>query len=308
MRLMHHYTRHVALELPAAYGYSSQELWLDMVPQMAFESDLLLDSLLALSAIHMQDLMPQDHKLGIAATHYLDRTLVKHRNSLSSINKSPAGPLFITAFMLCITSWQNAHRRPSTSETYRVPLNVFALVRGCCILHHQHDELLSRAGFDAGDLWSPVPSDVIIQTNHPFLLDVERDIIKLLEAFHVATMPADEAGAYQNTANCIISLHMALVQKVDSTILQRLVFTMAVQMQPRYLSKLEAREPLALALYARILAVLGFIDHLWWSRGTNNRDFLQFSIHGIRDFLPEKYAWVMEWPLRVLARDITLPG
>ncbi|KAI2640225.1 hypothetical protein GGS21DRAFT_404877 [Xylaria nigripes] len=306
MRLMHHYTQSVALELPASYGFSSRELWLDKVPQMAFESDLLLDSLLALSAIHMQDLIPQDHKLAMAVTHYLDRTLVKHRSLLGHINTSPAEPLFITAFMLCITSWQYAHRRSTTSEPYRVPLNVFALVRGCCILHRQYSGWLSQAGFDARDLWSLVPSDGVIQTHHPFLSEVDQDIKKLLEAFHVTDMPIDEAGAYQHTANCVLNLHMALVQKIENSTLQRLVFTMAVQMQPRYLKMLEASQPLALALYARILAVLGFIDRLWWSRGPNHRDVLQYSILGIRDMIPVKYAWIMEWPQKVLTGEITL--
>ncbi|KAJ2994997.1 hypothetical protein NUW58_g1398 [Xylaria curta] len=291
MRLMYHYTQFAALELPATYGYSSKKLWLDKVPQMAFESDLLLDSLLTVAAIHMQDLMPEDHKLGIAANHYLDRTLAKHRYSLGCIDKALAEPLFLTAFMLCITSWQFAHRRSLTLATIR------------------------------GAVWSLVPSNNIVETDHPLLYDIKQDIDKLLEAFHVTTMPADEANACQDTADCVISLYMALVLKMDTTILQRLVFTMAVRMTSRYVciyyrmqrlspgpevAMLEAGQPLALALYARILAVLGFIDHLWWSRGPNNRDFLHYSITGIANMMPLRYSWAMEWPRKVIAGEITL--
>ncbi|KAI0873743.1 hypothetical protein GGS24DRAFT_375280 [Hypoxylon argillaceum] len=308
MRLMYHYTQFAAMELPATYGYTSKELWLDKVPQMAFESDLLLDSLLTVAALHMQDLVPEDHKLGMAVNHYLDRTLAKHRYSLGCIENSLAEPLFLTAFMLCIASWQVSHRRPPSSETYRIPSNVFALVRGCCALHRQYDGWLSQAGYDPGAVWLLAPSGSIVQGDHPLLQDIKQDIDKLLEAFHVSTMPVEEANVYQDTADCVVSLYRALVVEMDSTILQRLVFTMAVRMKSRYVAMLEAGEPLALALYARIIAVLGFIDHLWWSRGSNssNRDVLHFSINGLSNMMPLRCSWAMEWPLKVVAGEIKL--
>ncbi|KAI1153415.1 hypothetical protein F4825DRAFT_449487 [Nemania diffusa] len=308
MRLMYHYTQFAAMELPATYGYTSKELWLDKVPQMAFESDLLLDSLLTVAALHMQDLVPEDHKLGMAVNHYLDRTLAKHRYSLGCIENSLAEPLFLTAFMLCIASWQVSHRRPPSSETYRIPSNVFALVRGCCALHRQYDGWLSQAGYDPGAVWLLAPSGSIVQGDHPLLQDIKQDIDKLLEAFHVSIMPVEEANVYQDTADCVVSLYRALVVEMDSTILQRLVFTMAVRMKSRYVAMLEAGEPLALALYARIIAVLGFIDHLWWSRGSNssNRDVLHFSINGLSNMMPLRCSWAMEWPLKVVAGEIKL--
>ncbi|KAI1126348.1 hypothetical protein F5Y10DRAFT_214632 [Nemania abortiva] len=306
MRLMYHYTQFAALELPATYGYSSKELWLDKVPQMAFESDLLLDSLLTLAALHMQDLMPEDHKLGVAVNHYLDRTLAKHRYSLGCIEQTLAEPLFLTAFMLCITSWQFSHRRSQASETYRIPSNVFAIVRGCCALHRQYDDWLSQAGYDPDAVWSVAPADV--EADHPLVLNIKQDIEKLLEAFHITTMPTEEANIYRDTAECVISLYVALGRGMGDTILQRLVFTMAVRMKSRYVAMLEAGEPLALALYARILAVLGFIEHLWWSRGpnSNNRDVLHYSINGISNMMPLRCSWAMEWPLKVVAGEITL--
>ncbi|KAI0532551.1 hypothetical protein GGR58DRAFT_507304 [Xylaria digitata] len=306
MRLMYHYTQFAALELPATYGYTSKELWIDKVPQMAFESDLLLDSLLTVAALHMQDLMPEDHKLGIAVNHYLDRTLAKHRYSLGCIETSLTEPLFLTAFMLCITSWNLAHRRTPTSQTYRIPSNVFALVRGCCTLHRQYERWLSQAGYDPQAIWSLAPNSSVMQTDHPLLCDIRQDIKKLLETFHVTAMPTDEAIVYKDTADCVVNLYMALALGMDSTILQRLVFTMAVRMKSQYVVMLEAGQPLALALYARILAVLGFIDHLWWSRGSNNRDVLHYSINGISDMMPQQYSWAMEWPLKVVAGEITL--
>ncbi|KAI1173118.1 hypothetical protein F4777DRAFT_463765 [Nemania sp. FL0916] len=311
MRLMYHYTQFTAMQLPATYGYSSKELWLDRVPQMAFESDLLLDSVLTVAALHMQDLMPEDHKLGMAVNHYLDRTLAKHRHSLGCIENTLAEPLFLTAFMLCITSWQISHRKSAASEMYRIPSNVFALVRGCCALHRQYDGWLARAGYDPGAVWFTVPGTNFAETDHPLLQEVREDVANLLEAFHVNTMPPDEASAYEDTAGCVVNLYEALVAQESNTILQRLVFTMAVRMKSRYdveVAMLEAGQPLALALYARILAVLGFIEHLWWSRGplTHNRDVLHYSINGISNMMPLRSSWAMEWPLKVVSGEIKL--
>ncbi len=229
---MYHYTQFAALELPATYGHTSKELWIDKVPQMAFESDLLLDSLLAVAALHLQDLTPEDPKLGMAVNHYLDRTLAKHRYSLGRIENSLEEPLFLTAFMLCITSWNLAHRQSSTTE-YRIPSNVFALVRGCCALHRQYDKWLARAGYDPGAIWL-LPSSSVMQTDHPLLCDIKQDIETLLEAFNITAMPTDEANLCRDTADCVVNLYIALVLKMGSTILQRLVFTMADRMKSQY--------------------------------------------------------------------------
>jgi hypothetical protein len=58
-------------------------LWLDKGHHIAFESDMLLDSLLTIAAIHMEDLFQEDQKLDISINHYLDRSLMKHINSRS---------------------------------------------------------------------------------------------------------------------------------------------------------------------------------------------------------------------------------
>ncbi|TGJ81548.1 hypothetical protein E0Z10_g7216 [Xylaria hypoxylon] len=234
MRLMYHYTQFAALELPATYGYTSKELWIDKVPQMAFESDLLLDSLLTVAALHMQDLMPEDHKLGVAVNHYLDRTLAKHRYSLGCIDNHLTEPLFLTAFMLCITSWNIAHRRSATSDTYRIPSDVFALVRGCCTLHRQYEKWLSQAGYDPQAIWSLAPNSSVMQIDHPLVCDVRQDIEKLLKFFDITNMPTDEAIVYKDTADCVVDLYMSLALGMNSTILQRLVFTMAVRMKSQY--------------------------------------------------------------------------
>ncbi|KAJ8133321.1 hypothetical protein O1611_g312 [Lasiodiplodia mahajangana] len=65
------------------------------------------------------------------------------------------------------------------------------------------------------------------------LREITQDIEKLLEAFHVTDMPTDEANVYRDTAECVISLYVALVRKMGDTILQRIVFTMAVRMKSR---------------------------------------------------------------------------
>ncbi|KAI0509462.1 hypothetical protein F5B22DRAFT_332381 [Xylaria bambusicola] len=305
MRLFYHYTQFAALELPATYGYTSKELWIDKVPQMAFQSDLLLDSLLAVAALHMQDLTPEDPKLEMSVNLYLDRTLTKHRYNLGRIENKLEEPLFLTAFMLCITTWNLAHRRSPTSE-YRIPTHVFALVRGCCALHRQYEKWLAQAGYDPGAIWLLAPNSALIQPDHPLLRDINQDIERLLDTFQIHIMPTNEANLYKDTASCVVNLYTALVLKMDNTVVQRLVFTMADRMKPEYVELLEAGQPLALALYARILTVLGFIDHLWWSRGSNNRDVLHYSIHGISNMMPQHFLWAMEWPLKALAGEITL--
>ncbi|KAI1439245.1 hypothetical protein GGR50DRAFT_690591 [Xylaria sp. CBS 124048] len=305
--LMQHYAQTVALQMPAAYNCSSRQLWLDIVPQVAFESELLLDSVLALSATHLHDLLPQDKQLGIAANYYLDRALVKHRKAISGsegMKKSPDGPLFISALMIAIITWQYAHRQSSPSS-YHIPLESLAITRGCFALHHEYDEWLSQASFDMGDMLESLSADInspAPPTRHPLRSEFEQDMKKLLEAFDVLHMPPDDAAAYQTAAKAAVSVHVALLEKIDGTSSQRLIFKLATCMGSHFLRLLDAREPLALAIFTRLVVLLSSIDDLWWSRGNNSR-VLRASIHGMIGWLPAEYTWVMDWPLKALNRE-----
>jgi hypothetical protein len=78
MRLMHHYTRTVCFELPDCNEQSQgNKLWQTRVPLLAFQSEIVLDTVLAITALHMQSLKPDDRNLAVATAHYLNRAVAK---------------------------------------------------------------------------------------------------------------------------------------------------------------------------------------------------------------------------------------
>ncbi|KAI1817416.1 hypothetical protein GGS20DRAFT_582552 [Poronia punctata] len=310
MRLFFHYTQFTAAQLPAAYGNTTKELWLDKAPQMAFRSDMLLDAIMTISAMHLQDLSPGDPKLPMVITHYLDRTLAKHRYNLAHPDPGMIGPMVLTAFLVCVTSWLLTHRSSLASEPYRIPVNVFAFTRGCCTLQRKHSTglrgLITKPTYRESGIWELVSKENVDMCHHPAMLGVRRDLDELLEGFDVASMPPTEAKTYHSTREYVITLFASCFLDLDSAVLQKLVFTMALPMETEFLPLLQAGDPLALALYARIMVALNLIDRSWWSQGAKGRSVLDYSIRGISTLMPPKCLWALEWPLQVIAGDVKL--
>jgi len=53
MRLMYHYARVVCYEMPDWNPQATKAMWKEAIPQMAFGFSIVLDPLLALSAMHL---------------------------------------------------------------------------------------------------------------------------------------------------------------------------------------------------------------------------------------------------------------
>ncbi len=79
----------------------------------------------------------------------------------------------------------------------------------------------------------------------------------------------------------------------------------APQAPRTFLELVESKNPRALALLARNLELLKVIRSVWWLHGTGpSQNVAEISITGIGNMLPKEWSWAMEWPLKVLSRDL----
>jgi hypothetical protein len=80
---------------------------------------------------------------------------------------------------------------------------------------------------------------------------------------------------------------------------------MLLRLPPRFLTLLQQHEPAALALFARNIVLLRFIDNSWWLHGKNEHLVMNYAIQGILSVVPESWSWAVEWPLKVARGEIT---
>lgn len=301
---MYHYTRTVCSELPDCNGNPAGELWLTRTPMLAFGSEVILNTFLAISAMHLQSLTHGSRELTVASTKYLNRALTSHRKSLAKNDKTTAETLLVSAILISNITWLQAHRK-IPGERYELPLDAYSMIQGVSALF-----LCKKSWFgDAGYGWfgeeEPVAVDIQLQSSNRFLLGVKQDLDRLLQGFH-AEKSGDYAVFYQQATGYILWLYTAFVCKGSAGHLHRFVGTMPLRLDPRFLVLLKAHDPLCMALLARGIAILKLIDYAWWIHGQGIYEILDFDITGISELMPANCQWAMEWPQKLLSGQIAI--
>jgi hypothetical protein len=100
MRLIYHYTTMTSHELLNAGQDDKERIWAAVVPRFGFESDLVLDGILAFSALHLHALSPNDLEVAEARTKYLVKALDSHRKAVAHIESCDHSQVFMTALFI----------------------------------------------------------------------------------------------------------------------------------------------------------------------------------------------------------------
>ncbi|KAH7163448.1 hypothetical protein B0J13DRAFT_37215 [Dactylonectria estremocensis] len=307
LRLMHHYTSVVCHVMPNCKGASAWA-WQHIIPQLSFESEVVLNPMLALSALHLHAHSPTDSAMAVALRRYLDRTLANHRQALSSPGKGLTEPLWLSAVLITHLYWLLAHQR-QPNETYELPLQVIKMLDGVGVVFVQNKSFLARLGYGSYE-YDHMPQ-VSLRKQLSIgaqvqLQSITDDLACLLDAFGVPELTEDIKDVYIGTKDYVLSQYGAFFLGVSATTLQRFVVTMAVRCHPGYRALLESYDPLAMALMARMLVLLTGLDHAWWASGNGDYEVVERDVQGIRHLMPADLRWSMDWPCAVLKGEISL--
>ena len=132
LRLMYHYSSVVCFTMPGCNG-ASKEAWQRTIPQLSYGSELLLNHMLALSALHLHAHSHNDSDMAIALRRYLDRSLVKHRQALSNHIKGLSEQLWLSSVLLSHMYWLLAHQ-PQPDQAYEFPLQAMTMLEGARVI------------------------------------------------------------------------------------------------------------------------------------------------------------------------------
>jgi Fungal specific transcription factor domain len=307
LRLMYHYTAVVRHTMPGCKG-APAEAWQRTIPQLSFESEMVLQPMLALSALHLHAHSPDNVAMAIALRRYLHQSLVKHRQALSSPSEGLSEQLWLSGVLLSHIYGLIARQR-QPNEAYELPLQAFKVLEGVSAIFVQKNVDLSRQGYNwIGNESLPhiAPVDELSPASQVQLRSIEEDLTKLLNAFDVPALPEANKSIYTEAKDYVFELYGAFYTGTDATTLQRFIGTMAVRCQPGYRNLLEKHDPLAMVLMGRAMVLLSALDHAWWVNGQGDYEVVKRDIRGICELIPAKLRWAMDWPCRVLEKKIIL--
>ncbi|TGO39398.1 hypothetical protein BHYA_0055g00550 [Botrytis hyacinthi] len=290
--------------MPACQGAPARA-WHHTIPQLSFDSEIVLNPMLALSALHMHTHTSQDYLLRIALRRYLDRTLVNHRQALSE-GEELSEQLWLSAILLCHVYWLLS-RQKLENEEYEVPVQAIRMLEGVNVVFKQKRRLLNRLGYAPYKFESlpSVSSQNELSENAQLQMSrIEEDLAYLANAFSISTESETIQSVYLEAKESVLFHYRAFFSGTSAQILRRMITVMPARCQLTFRVLLEHHDPLAMALWARVLVLLKGLEYAWWVNGGGEYEVLEKDVRGMRGLLPEKFRWTMDWPLKVLEGEI----
>lgn len=305
MRLMHHYVTETSAQLPEGKSAHGAYCWSMDVPRLAFHSELVLNALLGISAIHHSALSPEDLELPRAAGVYFNKAIQQHRMALRTVDRDTAETVLATAILICHHSWIAAHNKAS-GQPYEIP-KTYYMARGIMALSSQMRLWLTGSGY----LWyvdqSPNTNTILPVSHTNFMLSCEKDIQDLSITFHQRGTSTDDILVYEAAVKELQVLYHGIEAKDPQ--IHSLLATMPLRVANRFLELLELKEPRALALLARNMALIEMIPWVWWLHGVKGtQPVARTAIEGLTSLLPSVWMWTMKWPERVIAGEFSSNG
>lgn len=341
LRLMHHYTQWTCNQSSDIQRGQLYGMWEFHMPQMAFESGLVLNALLAISALHLRALLPNDQALTYAARHYFDKAISEHRRLLNRVDAGNAESLLAAAILLTYHTWLASHQ-PNFNGPYQLPLQVYYMAQGILALSNHITPWLQQSN---GSFWwnesasqernnpcktmmpwmHPSNDDVLykqksteIGNNIPrhkqFLESGRQDLSLLSKSINNEVITPEKKVAYKLVVGELENIYVLLSTSVyegwspNITMLHRRIINMPIRTPSAFLRALAQQKPIAMALLARSIALLKLIDakSAWWIHGSREWSVAENAVQGIRGIMPAEWTWTMAWPLKVVTGEICL--
>lgn len=337
LRLMHHYTA-MTCKTFTFTAPVTEEIWKITVPGLAFAgSQHLADAILAVAALHLRSLNPNDKELVRASHAYMAASLAEYSATLTrGIDNTNAETLFLTAALIAFQSTAtrvfmkdelnlslsrnseefHGKERTQPSGCYAIPFSWFHSFQGVKAIIAASWQYLRV---------SPVVTQVI---NSQAVLQLDFNsgpntffghlLDGLEDELAAMTRPSssglhDQNGHTNEPAAVPPEIVIATRQAYQHAVAvlnwahkiphkgAPLAFPATVSR--RFIELLEERRPRALAILACFFALLKSMDSIWWLQGMARREVLGVvSLFNSDFFGPDAYRdwWPhLEWAMRI---------
>lgn len=299
MRLLHHYTTITSLELPYLdHKEPQQGLWKNVAPQLGFMSDLVLESLMAFSALHLRTLCPEDINLQAAELRYHSNAINRQRTAVSAISKSDPREVFTTATLIFHHTWLTENLAAVSAEEYYLPTKIYHLAHATKKLFFSLPEM--QLGYL--ELYCPPIHLVKAIRPHPSNyietgLAATASMFPLLEIWPTAQQ--EDREVLRAGLQAVDDLINTFTGPNAFPMGQNILALLPLRTSHRYVELLDEHDPLAMAILALNYALQHAMDRVWWMHGIKGMELASGNIKGIMGLIPAQYEWMVRWPLDV---------
>jgi hypothetical protein len=282
---MHHFT---ALTSQTLSDIEAQKFaWQVEIPSIAYDSQHVMDAILAVSALHLRSLNPDDAIVLRASHSYMASSIRQYSAMLNSgVSALNAEALFATAALIAFQA--SASRYFENKEgPYQLPLAWFHAFQGV------------KAVVMASWQWIRTSEKIFpIINGQPALAldpDPERRLFfsVLLSGLddELESMPDMLRPATKQAYEHAISfLNWAHFRPVRARILG-----FAAAVSRRFVELLNQHTPRALVIVACFFALTKKVENVWWLQGVAARE-----VNGIFSLLPPEWWDKMEWAMMIV--------
>lgn len=189
---------------------------------------------------------------------------------------------------------------------YKIDFRTYYMCRGIEALIDKFRPWLKKYGWPVyGVSSSPVP-----KTPHETVLQSAfQDLSVISQTFTGDKVLTEDRDTYEEVSKFLVGTYSALVSEtVQLPIMEQRLLTFLHRIPDHFVSLLEKREPIAMALLARNRAMFVYLEEsaAWWIHGTEENRVYVRAVRGILSLMPSEWVWTMEWPLMVISKKLKL--
>ncbi|KAI9048158.1 hypothetical protein LZ554_007953 [Drepanopeziza brunnea f. sp. 'monogermtubi'] len=285
LKLLHHYTT-----LTSQTFSDTEEqvkVWQMDIPMIAYDSQHLMDAMLAVSALHLRSTYPDDHSLMRASHGYMASSIAQYSNLLrQGLSKLNAEALFSTSALIAFQALASRRFDAQTDGVYTLPLAWFHSFQGVKTI-----VLSSWQWLRTSNRIHP-----IINSQPALFLDSDPErrlfFAPLLQGLEeqLDNLPvlarAETKQAYEHAVSYLNWAHKKPVRNR--------ILGFAATVSRQFVDLMAGRDSRALVITACFFALTKMVDNVWWLEGVAKRE-----VNGIFSLLPRDWWPKMEWALRV---------
>ncbi|KAJ5748329.1 uncharacterized protein N7511_010025 [Penicillium nucicola] len=280
---------------------SVRNMWGVSVPQLAFEYEPLLHTLLALGAAHRATLLPQEASSLRPVYHaYIDSAIRRHRPVTANPDHTVTEAVCMNTVLLSLYTLF-LRSEPSTAP-YDPPVMWLSLAYGIrIVLKNVYDQLITNNS----------PLCPLLQAQPAMWKSADRtqriyngDMKPLRFLLHYR--PEDDCldsaafSVYEEGIAYLERFYIA-VQKGEPVHILRRMFSGFPPVIPQpFIGFVAERRPRALVMLAYLFALVKEFEDIWWLRGIPERE-----VRGLNSIIPAEWNCMMIWPLHVVSIGTT---
>ena len=303
LELLYHF---IAVTAPAvSAGDLGHEVWATLMPKIALSHEWLMHGLLAMSALHIVHLYPEEGGIywSRAAMHQ-DQALQGQQNALANATRENGDALFAFSVVIVYLAFASSYA-PSGDEIVPLQgliecLHMFRGVRAIrpAVRHFVEDSLLAP-------LLDLHPGN--IKSSPAFREGHTEDHFARLLLFASTNADLNEDDDMNDTesfAAAASSLRVSYLKVEAIPVGQPIappIWLWAVRLPGSFIMRVRDRQPVPLVLIAHWCVLLAQIHHYWFIQGWVDR-----TMNDITRCLPAEHQGWLEWPVKKL-REVRNP-